>query len=148
MSRRQLLRLFAYSALGAGLVLGARSLAGSAFSATASTQSTSTTSSSSATTTLAVSRAGSVQPSSSSADVRVKVMYFQMPLVVEAEKEYFVLPNPAHYSDLLEKVLQEHQALSPMMPGMMVLIDGVLAKPGTTLSDGDEVDFIPAVAGG
>jgi len=35
-----------------------------------------------------------------------------------------------------------------MLPTMMVMIDGVLAQPGSPLSDGDEVDFIPAMAGG
>ena len=75
-------------------------------------------------------------------------MYFQMPLVVSSSEEYFTLQTPAVYSDLLTAVLQEHPAISPMLPSMMILIDGVPAQPGSSLRNGDEVDFIPAVAGG
>jgi molybdopterin converting factor small subunit len=62
--------------------------------------------------------------------------------------EYFTLPAQARYSDLLVGVVEEHPAISAMIPSMMVLIDGVPAKATSSLSDGDEVDFIPAVAGG
>ena len=75
-------------------------------------------------------------------------MYFQMPLVVDTREEYFVLQNPAYFRDLLADVLQKHPALSPMTSSMLILIDGVHAQPSTVLRDGDEVDLIPAVAGG
>ena len=84
----------------------------------------------------------------SSGSVKVKVMYFQMPLVVGTTEEYLSLPSPAVFRDLLASVLEKHPALSPMVPAMMILIDGVPAKPGAPLIDGDEVDFIPATAGG
>ena len=83
------------------------------------------------------------------ASVKVKVMYFQMPQTVTSTKEeYFNLQSPAHFRDLLNVVVEEHPLLSPMIPSMMILVDGVLAAPGTPLTDGDEVDLIPAVAGG
>ncbi|MGH9919873.1 MAG: MoaD/ThiS family protein [Nitrososphaerales archaeon] len=75
-------------------------------------------------------------------------MYFQMPLVVGVSEEYFVLTSPAYFRDLQTSVLEEHPALSRMMPTMMILIDGVPAQPSTQLRNGDEVDFIPAIAGG
>jgi molybdopterin converting factor small subunit len=86
--------------------------------------------------------------SASGASVRIKAMYFQMPLAVDTKEEYFVLHGPAYFRDLLTNVVGEHPLLSSMIPTMMILIDGILAQPGTQLKDGDEVDFIPAVAGG
>lgn len=82
------------------------------------------------------------------ASLRVKAMYFQMPQVVSTREEYFVLQSPAYFSDLLNGVLGKHPSLSAMMPSMMILIDGVRTLPDIALRDGDEVDFIPAVAGG
>jgi len=63
-------------------------------------------------------------------------------------QEYFVLPSPATYSRLLNVVVVAHPVLSSMMSSMLVLVDGVVAKSDTSLQDGDEVDFIPAMAGG
>jgi len=81
--------------------------------------------------------------------VKVKVMYFQMPQnVTTTKEEYFKLQSPAYFRDLVNVVLEEHPLLSPMMPYMMILVDGVLAAPGTPLMDGDEIDLIPAAAGG
>ena len=71
-----------------------------------------------------------------------------MPLIVNTSKEYFVLPNPAYFRDLLTEVLEKHPALSPMIPTMMILVDGIVALPGTALRNGDEVDFVPAIPGG
>jgi len=140
MTRRELLRLAAVSAVGLGAVLGARGLVGAAFPAPASTATASSLTSTSTTSTA---------PSSQSQkQIKVKVAYFQMPLVVNTSEEYFYLQSPAQYSDLLPRVLQAHPNLSPMLPTMMVMIDGMLAQPDSPLSDGDEVDFIPAMAGG
>lgn len=85
----------------------------------------------------------------SGASVKVKVMYFQMPQnVTSTKEEYFNLQSPAYFRDLLNVVVGEHPLLSPMIPSMMILVDGVLAVPDTPLTDGDEVDLIPAAAGG
>lgn len=144
MTRRQLLRLVALSAAGAGLVLGARGLVGTAFPAPAHTTVTSTASSSSASSTTV----GAQSSSSSSQEIKVKVMYFQMPLVVSSSEEYFVIQSPAYFRDLMTKILEAHPALSPMIPTMMIMIDGLPAKGETALMDGAEVDFIPTIAGG
>jgi molybdopterin converting factor small subunit len=63
-------------------------------------------------------------------------------------QEYFVLPTPATYGGLLNAVVAAHPALASMMSSMMVLVDGLVAKSDTPLQNGDEVDFIPAMAGG
>ncbi|MGA2460660.1 MAG: MoaD/ThiS family protein [Candidatus Bathyarchaeia archaeon] len=63
--------------------------------------------------------------------------------------EYFVLQNPAYLPDLLDAVLLRHPSISPqMMASMLILVDGAPAKTGAGLEDGNEVDFIPLVAGG
>lgn len=81
-------------------------------------------------------------------EIKVKVMYFQMPLVVSSSEEHFVLQSPAYFRDLMTEILEEHPALSPMIPTMMIMIDGLPARGETALMDGDEVDFIPTIAGG
>lgn len=78
----------------------------------------------------------------------VKVLYFQMPQIVSDHQEYIVLQSPATFSDLLRAVTNRHPALAGMTQSMMILIDGNVAKAGTPLKDGDEVDFIPAFPGG
>jgi hypothetical protein len=76
----------------------------------------------------------------------VKVVYFQMPQYFG--DEYFVLQAPAVLRDLLSVVMLKHPPLAPMMATMWILINGTPSKPDATLRDGDEVNFIPLVAGG
>ena len=155
-SRRRLLKsALVFSVIGGGMIIlggTSRSAAKATQPSTASIQTPSVTASSAS---PAESPVPDLQTSSasapsniSSAPVKVKVMYFQMPLTVSVSEEYFVLPGPAYFRDLLSNVLEKHPALSPMIPTMMILIDGVPAAPGTALGNGDEVDFIPALAGG
>jgi hypothetical protein len=160
-TRRQLLRLVVISVVGAGIVLGMRGMAAGGSrtqrvdsdvenagvsSTVASTSPIAVSSPSASPETSAPDTVGA-QPSSSQ-EIKVKAVYFQMPLVIGTKEDYFTLPVPAHYADLLAVVVEKHAAISPMMPSMLVLIDGVPAAPATLLRDGDEVDFIPAVAGG
>jgi molybdopterin converting factor small subunit len=80
---------------------------------------------------------------------RVKVRYFQMSSVIPGvTQEYFALPSPATYGELSASVTAAHPALTSMMPTMLVLVDGVVPGGNTPLQNGDEVDFIPAMAGG
>lgn len=136
-SRRRVLRLIALSAVGAGIVLVTGKLA----SATSPARNEPSARVSSATSQNTGDRMGP-------ASLRVKATYFQMPQEVSVRQDYFVLQSPAYFSDLLTGVLVKHPSLSSMIPSMMILIDGVRALPDTALRDGDEVDFIPAVAGG
>jgi len=80
---------------------------------------------------------------------RVKVRYFQMSSNLPGlTEEYFVLPDPATYGELRSAVISAHPAISSMMSNMLVLADGIVAESDTQLQNGDEVDFIPAMAGG
>lgn len=76
----------------------------------------------------------------------VKVVYFQMPQYFGGE--YFVLQAPAILCDLLSVVMLKHPSIVPMMATMWILINGAPSKPDAVLRDGDEVNFIPLVAGG
>lgn len=79
----------------------------------------------------------------------VKAVYHQMAQYVSMGDEYFVLQSPAYLRNLLDAVILKHPAISPqMIANMLILIDGAPAKTSATLQDGNEVDFIPLVAGG
>lgn len=140
-SRRQVLRWIALTAVGAGVVLTAGWLAKNA-APPARSGASSVQASGYTTPTSANTGAGNV-----STTLRVKVMYFQMPQL-GAKQEYFALESPAYFRDLLDDVETKHPSLSSMIPTMLVLIDGVKAQPSTLLKEGDEIDFIPTVAGG
>jgi len=97
------------------------------------------------------SRSEASPPVSGSASLKVKVTYFQMPLLVggtSLAEEYFTLPSPAYLRDLLSSVQEAHPPFGAMLPTMTILVDGTASPPSTPLKDGDEVDFIPAYAGG
>lgn len=81
--------------------------------------------------------------------LRVKVRYFQMSSTLPGiSEEYFVLPDPANYGDLLHTVTAAHPVLATMLPSMLILVDGVVAKGEMQMRDGDEADFIPVMSGG
>lgn len=81
--------------------------------------------------------------------ITVKVVYFGMPLAITSTKqELFVLQSPAHFSDLLDDVVEKHPIISAMIPTMIMSVNGVPGRPSTLLKDGDEVDLVPATAGG
>ena len=135
-----MLRLMAFAAVGGGIALlgsgflfnASKSASGQASQAMVSTPSA-----------PLVTAAGG-----SAASLRVKVMYFQMSNYVNTKEEYFVLPSPARFSQLLSSVTEKHPVLTRMIPAMMILVDGVSARPDTLLKEGDEIDFIPAASGG
>jgi molybdopterin converting factor small subunit len=80
---------------------------------------------------------------------KIKVRYFQMSSTLPGTTEdYFVLPNPATYGDLQRVVIATHPQIAAMMPSMLVLIDGVVAKNDMALGEGDEVDYVPTMSGG
>jgi molybdopterin converting factor small subunit len=135
-----MLRLMAFAAVGGGIAL-----LGSGFLVNASKSASGQASQAMVSTSPAplVAAAGS-----SVASLRVKVMYFQMSNYLSTKEEYFVLQSPAKFSQLLSSVIEKHPVLTGMIPNMMILIDGVVAKPGTFLNEGDEIDFVPAISGG
>ena len=139
-SRRRLLRLLAVAVVGGGAAL-----IGSGIVLNFKTEPAK-----SGLTASSVPAAGALATvGNQAAKVRIKVMYFQMASSLPGiREEYITLQGPARYSQLLGVVTSEHPVLTGMMPTMLVLVDGIVAKADTPLSDGDEVDFIPTVAGG
>ena len=124
-----------FSAVGAGIVFGAEVLASG----------TSSPGSSSQNSTQASFGGG---PSTPSGSLKVKVLYLQMRQSISTTEEYFVLKSPARLRDLLSAIEEEHPVIATMMPTMTVFVQGYGAQPTTPLSDGDEIDIIPALAGG
>jgi molybdopterin converting factor small subunit len=127
------------SAVGAGIVLGLDAVVSGARSKSGggSTSETSSPASSSGT------------PSAPGDSLTVKAVYFGMPQsIISAKEEYFVLRSPAYFRDLLGEVAEKHPQISIMIPTMIISVNGNPGQPGTLLSNGDEVDLVPATAGG
>ncbi|MGA2791543.1 MAG: MoaD/ThiS family protein [Candidatus Bathyarchaeia archaeon] len=80
--------------------------------------------------------------------VTVTVYYSMIAQYTSANDEYFVLQGPATLQDLMDTVLVRHPSMRQMMQMMLILLNGVPAKPSASLKDGDRVQFIPLSAGG
>jgi molybdopterin converting factor small subunit len=80
--------------------------------------------------------------------VSVKVYYSMMAQYTDLDEEDFVLQGPATVQELINTVLVRHPSMAGMIQTMLVLLDGVPAKPTSPLRDGDDVQFIPLSAGG
>jgi molybdopterin converting factor small subunit len=80
--------------------------------------------------------------------VTVKVYYSMMAQYTDLAEENFVLQGPATVQELVNTVVVRHPSMAGMMQTMMVLLNGVAAKPTASLKDGDVVQFIPLSAGG
>ncbi len=140
MSRRRMLKsAVVLSAVGAGVILGFDALVTAAPSSASGAESTST---------APLQASSSSGTSATGTSIRVKVVYLRMPQTFSITEEYFVLQSPAYYRDLLSEVVDEHPFISAMIPTMTVLVDGYFGQQGTPLKDGDEVDFVPYMAGG
>jgi len=80
--------------------------------------------------------------------VTVTVYYSMMAQYTSEVEEYFILQSPATLQDLMNTVLVRHPCMTQMMQMMLILLDGVPAKPTASLKDEDRVQFIPLSAGG
>jgi molybdopterin converting factor small subunit len=80
--------------------------------------------------------------------VTITVYYSMMAEYTSANEEVFVLQSPATLQDLMNTVLVRHPSMTQMMRMMLILLDGVPAKPTASLKDEDRVQFIPLSAGG
>ncbi|MDG6901830.1 MAG: MoaD/ThiS family protein [Nitrososphaerota archaeon] len=83
-----------------------------------------------------------------SASITVKAVYFQMSQIVDVHQECIAVKPPATVGEFLQMVTSRHPVLAGMMPNMMILVNGSASKVDTPLKDGDEIDFVPAFAGG
>ena len=98
---------------------------------------------------LQSSRSTSSTGSTDNSFIEIKVAYLLMAQYINATDEYFALQSPATLSTLLSAVSEKHPILSTMIPSMQILLDGIpTVQFNAALKDGDEVDFIPVVAGG
>lgn len=139
MSRRRLLRsALLLSAAGAGIVFGVKTIA-------AATTPGPNIAGASATSSLESPDGGQATPDGS---LKVKVLYLQMSRSINTNEEYFVLKSPARLRDLLTTVEAEHPVIATMLPTMTIFVQGYGAQPTTPLNDGDEIDIVPALAGG
>ena len=81
--------------------------------------------------------------------IRVKVLYFaQAREAAGVGREELVLPAEASVSALVAKSLGLHGRLGSVAGSMKVAVNEEIADPDQRLSDGDEVAFLPPVAGG
>ena len=86
---------------------------------------------------------------SSQSFIEIKVDYILMAQYIDSTEEYFALQSPATLSALLSAVSEKHPIISTMIPSMQILLDGIPTfQFNAALKDGDEVDFIPIIAGG
>lgn len=80
--------------------------------------------------------------------MRVKSLFFASYRdLVGAEELEFELPEGATVSDLTGLV-REHTGEGVLPDSLVVAVNREYASSGTELRDGDEVAFIPPVAGG
>ena len=78
----------------------------------------------------------------------VRVYYSMMAQYTDLTEEYFVLQSPAVLQDLMSTVVIRHPSMAEMMQLMLMLLNGIPAKPIAPLKDGDVIQFIPMSAGG
>lgn len=58
------------------------------------------------------------------------------------------MPDGSRVSDLRARLDREHPDLGPLWPRLAIAVDGRIAGPDATLSDGVEVALLPPVSGG
>ncbi len=81
--------------------------------------------------------------------IRIRVLYFgQAKDAAGTSDEELSLSAPASLQDLLEKTESRHAALAKLKKITRIAVNTELAKQDQNLDDGDEVAFLPPVAGG
>ena len=83
------------------------------------------------------------------AAVRVRLLFFAVLRDITGKSETEVsLPDGTKAADVWASLRREHRALSSYSKPPMIAINEDYAAPDTQLRDGDELVFIPPVAGG
>jgi molybdopterin converting factor small subunit len=81
--------------------------------------------------------------------LKVKVLYFGPARDATGSAEEFVLlANPAFLQDLVSEVLKNHEDLDKMKITLKVAVNKEVVGTNVELHHGDEIAFLPAVAGG
>ena len=81
--------------------------------------------------------------------MRVRLLFFAVLRDITGKSEADVsLPDGTKAADVWESLRREHGALASYKKPPMIAINEDYAAPDTLLRDGDELVFIPPVAGG
>jgi len=81
--------------------------------------------------------------------MRVRLLFFAVLRDITGKSEAEVsLPEGTRAADVWESLRREHRALATYVKPPMVAVNEDYAAPDTQLRDGDELVFIPPVAGG
>jgi molybdopterin converting factor subunit 1 len=81
--------------------------------------------------------------------VRVRLLFFAVLRDITGKSEVDVsLPDGTKAADVWQSLRREHRALASYEKPPMIAINEDYATPDTQLRDGDELVFIPPVAGG
>jgi molybdopterin converting factor subunit 1 len=81
--------------------------------------------------------------------VKVRLLFFAVLRDITGKSEADVsLPDGTKAADVWQSLRREHRALASYEKPPMIAINEDYATPDTPLRDGDELVFIPPVAGG
>jgi molybdopterin converting factor subunit 1 len=81
--------------------------------------------------------------------MRVRLLFFAVLRDITGKSEAEVsLPDGARAADVWESLRREHGALASYARPPLIAVNEDFATPETQLRDGDELVFIPPVAGG
>ncbi len=81
--------------------------------------------------------------------MKVRVLYFaQFREAFGKSEETIDLPEGSSARDLLTQRLRSASSLTSLEGRVAVAVNGEIAKPGTVLSEGDEVVILPPMSGG
>jgi molybdopterin converting factor subunit 1 len=83
------------------------------------------------------------------AAITVRVLYFgQAREASGASEESITLRAPASLAELVEQAKSKHERLAKLDKTMRIAVNSEFTGFGHPLANGDEVAFLPAVAGG
>lgn len=81
--------------------------------------------------------------------LKVKVLYFGPAQEATGSAEEFVLVgNPAFLHDLVSEILKNHEELDKLKVILKVAVNKEVVDTNVELHHGDEIAFLPPVAGG
>lgn len=81
--------------------------------------------------------------------VRVRLLYFAVLRdIAGTSSDVVELPNGSRAADVWERLRSKHRELAGYAQPPMVAINEEYVAPDSPLRDGDELAFIPPVAGG
>jgi MoaE-MoaD fusion protein len=81
--------------------------------------------------------------------MKVEVLYFAVLRErVRLDQETVELPAAASVADARAAIAARHPSVAALLPGVQIAVNRAVAPDAQALADGDEVAFLPPVAGG